>query len=69
MKRERALNKYEQNLLLDIIEDTESDEVTKVAANLLLDNQIAAERLYYKLDKGSQEKLKTFPIYKFWQKD
>lgn len=67
LKRERELNVDERNQLLDIIEDSNTDMISIVAANLLLDNQLAAERHFNKLDNNSQEVFKSFPIYRFWE--
>ena len=66
--RERELNIEEQKLLYAIVEHPTLDEMLKVAAYLLIKNQLAAELHFTNLNKEKQEDFKSFPIYKFWSK-
>ena len=66
--RERELNIEEQKLLYVIVEHPTLDEMLKVAAYLLMKNQVAAEFHFCNLNKEEQEDFKSFPIYKFWSK-
>ncbi len=67
VKRERVLNIEEQNQLLDITDSSEADAISKVAAYLLLDNQLSAERHFEKLEEVWQDAFNLYPIYKFWR--
>ena len=66
--RERDLNIEELKLLYAIVEHPTLDEKFKVAAYLLMKNQLAAELHFCNLNKEEQEDFKSFPIYKFWSK-
>ena len=67
LKREGALGKEEQNKLLQIMDTSTMDRPSIIAANLLLDNQIAAEWHFDKLDDGDKKTFRSFPINKFWK--
>jgi hypothetical protein len=66
IKRERQLNRDEMKQLHLIAERKNISEDGKVGAYLLLENQIAAEIHFDKMDIQSQEQFKRFPIFKFW---
>lgn len=68
IKRKRELDIVENEKLYAIIEDNNSNEMIKVGAYLLLEQQKAAEMHYSKLSKEQQEELKTYPIYHYWNK-
>lgn len=67
IKRKRPLNVDEQAELWGILEDSDYSDVIKVAAYLLLDQQIPAERLLGKLPAEKQDAIKQYPIYHFWK--
>lgn len=41
----------------------------RVGAYLLLDNQLAAERLFDELDTDVKQEFQMFPIFRFWVED
>ena len=65
-KRVRVLTDDEQHKLTDIISNSSDNEVI-AASYLLLDQQIAAELAFNKLDAEQQDKIKSYPIYHFWK--
>ena len=67
VKRERKLNTEEQNQLLDIIDNSDTDIMSKTASYLLLDRHLEADRHFKKLEKPWQDDFKSYPIYKFWK--
>lgn len=68
VKRERDLNKDEYSKLYIMLENQNLSEEIKVAIYLLLKNQIAAEIYFNRLDAKQQERFKSYPIYRFWDK-
>lgn len=68
IRRERELDLDENGQLCNIIEqnsDNREDIIT--GSYLLLDNQVAAEIHFNKLEKSLQEEFKKYPIFKFWK--
>lgn len=67
IKREREINNEELKALVAIIENNATREDTLVGAYLLLNNQVAAEMHFDRLEPTEQENFKEYPIYKFWK--
>lgn len=55
--------------LFNIAEDLQQDKTIRVGAYLLLDNQIAAEKLFNELDIDVKQEFQTYPIFRFWMED
>ncbi len=66
LKRRGNLSKEQKRELFDIADDIQQNVVIRIGAYLLLDNQIAAEKLFDKLSSGAKEEFQTFPIFRFW---
>lgn len=66
VKREQKLTNSNIEELTIFTEDCSASEEVKIAAYLLMDNQIAAKLHFGKLDTVRQNRFKEFPIYKFW---
>ena len=47
----------------------QQDKTIRVGAYLLLDNQIAAEKLFNELDIDVNQEFQTYPIFRFWMED
>jgi hypothetical protein len=67
IKRESELNIEEIKALYTIIENNSTPEDILVGAYLLLDNQVAAELHFDRLEPEQQENFKKYPIYNFWK--
>lgn len=55
--------------LFNIAEDLQQDKTIRVGAYLLLDNQIAAEKLFNELDIDVKQEFQMYPIFRFWMED
>ena len=66
IRRERELTIAETRQLLMIAEDSTMREDVLTGAYLLLDNQIAAELHFERMEPDIQEAFKRYPIYRFW---
>lgn len=69
LKRQRNLIKEHKRELFNIAEDLQQDKTIRVGAYLLLDNQIAAEKLFNELDIDVKQEFQTYPIFRFWMED
>lgn len=67
IKREHEFNSEEIKTLCDITENRAIREEILSGAYLLLDNQVAAELHFDRLESREQENFKEYPIYKFWK--
>jgi len=67
VKRQRLFKEDELQILWDIIEDNSIDNMCKVGAYLLLEQQIPAKRYFKKLSENQKKELKKYPIYHFWK--
>ena len=68
IKRERQLSRSEQQIAFGIAENELEHNDIRVAAYLLLDNQLSAEKYYEMLSENEKRLFKTYPIFRFWQK-
>ena len=68
-KREHSLTANEIKELLDVVEKPNTEEDILVGAYLLLDQQVAAELHFEKLNEKQQEEFKKYPIYHFWKSE
>lgn len=64
--RQRPLSYKEKQQLHDII--STGDELLKIGAFLLLDEQEEAKNIFDGLSQENKESFKNFPIYYFWKK-
>ena len=69
LKRQGNLIKEHKRELFNIAEDLQQDKTIRVGAYLLLDNQIAAEKLFNELDIDVNQEFQTYPIFRFWMED
>lgn len=67
VKRKRALTDEEANLELLISNDKELEAVSRLAACVLLDEEIRAKSLWNELDPETQVSFKTWPIARFFK--
>jgi len=67
IRRERALNLDEVKQLCAITENSLASEDIKVAAYLLLNNQMAAQIHFDMLDKDMQDNFIKYPIFALWE--
>lgn len=67
IKRYRKFSKEEIEKLYSIVENKDSDESCVVGAYLLLDQQLAAEIHFARLNDEEQKIFKEYPIYTFWK--
>ena len=65
-KRMGVLTIEEKKEALKIAEDTSQEESIRVGANLILDNQIAAESHFEKLSEAERQSLREYPIFRYW---
>ena len=65
--RKQLLAKSDMLKLQEIAENSSVDERIHVGAYLLLDNQIAAEIHFRKLDEETRQTFVGWPIYRFWK--
>lgn len=68
-KRERTLTRDETEQLFQVIKTPDISEDFLVGAYLLLDQQVAAELHFERLDKQLQENFKKHPIFHFWKEN
>ena len=68
IKRMRALNEDEKQLLYNIITEKDTPSSAMVGAYLLLDQQALAEIYFNKMEPDEQEEFINYPIYHFWKK-
>jgi hypothetical protein len=68
VKRERKFNDGEKRSLINIAQDSKSNDACKLAAHILLDNFELADYHFKKLELNDQEAFKDFPIYNFRKK-
>ena len=66
IKRERPLEISEVRSLCELTETQNQREEILIGAYLLLDNQLAAEVHFTRLDESVQKEFVKYPIYKFW---
>ena len=66
-KRKRSLTKEEQKDIFSIAEDPNQSPEMRTGAYLLLDNQLAAEVQFARIQPDIQAKFKSYPIYRFWE--
>lgn len=66
-KRERSLTFDEERELLRIVENSDTHEDVIVGAYLLLNQQVAAQIHFSKLNVQQQNEFKKYPIYHFWK--
>lgn len=66
VRRERSLKIDEVKLLCSLTESSKTSEEIKVAAYLLLGNQIAAEMHFLTLNNELQNAFRCYPIFVFW---
>lgn len=69
LKRQGNLIKEQKKELFNIAEDLRQDKTIRVGAYLLLDNQIAAEKLFNELDIDVKQEFQMYPIFRFWIDD
>lgn len=69
LKRQGNLIKEQKKELFNIAEDLQQDKTIRVGAYLLLDNQIAAEKLFNELDIDVKQEFQMYPIFRFWLED
>ena len=67
LKRERGLNIDEIAELWKIAEDNTVDDIYKLGAYLLLDQQIPAEHYFAKLSKEMQNEFMEYPIFRYFR--
>lgn len=67
IKRYRKFSNEEIEKLYSIVENKDSDESCVVGAYLLLDQQLAAEIHFARLNDEEQKIFKEYPIYTFWK--
>lgn len=65
-KRMGSLSQEDKKDAFQIAEDTTQPESIRVGAYLILDNQLAAESHFSKMEEREQQELKKFPIFRFW---
>ena len=58
----------ELNILFDLLEKAQLADDMKVAIQLLLNNQKAAEHYFERLKDDEQKFFESLPIYHFWKK-
>ena len=68
-KRKGTLSITQVQELYEIVENHQNSEDVLTGAYLLLDQQVAAEVHFRKMDLKLQEEFKTYPIYHFWEND
>ena len=68
VKRQRQLTSDEKWALCSITERDGQREDILVGAYLLLENQVAAELHFERLDSDAQENFTKYPIYRYWKK-
>lgn len=66
LKRRGNLSKEQKKELFDIADDIQQNVAIRIGAYLLLDNQIATEKLFDELSSDAKEEFQTFPIFRFW---
>lgn len=69
LKRQDNLIKEHKRELFNIAEDLQQDKAIRVGAYLLLDNQIAAEKIFNELDIDVKQEFQMYPIFRFWMED
>ena len=69
LKRKGNLIKEQKKDLFNIAEDLQQDKAIRVGAYLLLDNQIAAEKLFNEMDIDVKQEFQMYPIFRFWMVD
>lgn len=67
-KRQRQLTKEEKGALCSITERDGQREDILVGAYLLLENQVAAELHFERMDSEIQENFTKYPIHRYWKK-
>lgn len=67
LKRERGLNIDEIAELWKIAEDNTADDIYKLGAYLLLDQQIPAEHYFAKLSPKMQNEFREYPIFRYFR--
>ena len=66
-KRERGLNIDEITELWKIAEDSITDDVYKLGAFLLLEQQVPAEHYFAKLSEEIQNEFRKYPIFRYFK--
>ena len=69
LKRQGSLAKEQKEDLFNIADNQQQNKMIRVGAYLLLDNQLAAERLFDELDTDVKQEFQMFPIFRFWVED
>ncbi len=69
LKRQGSLAKEQKEELFNIADNQQQNKMIRVGAYLLLDNQLAAERLFDELDTDVKQEFQMFPIFRFWVED
>ncbi len=69
LKRMGKLTDEELKEVFQTADDALQEEVTRVGAYLVLENQIAAEPHFDRISEDQKCLLRDFPIYRFWRKN